>query len=100
MLALLAGGCDGDGAGEASPDEPLTTTLPRGDDPVELDAESCTTDIDNRYWPMVPGTRWAYREVDDGGETLEVVVTVTSATKDAAKRRHRPCGPRHRHPRR
>jgi hypothetical protein len=38
-----------------------------------------STRIDNRYWPMVPGTRWTYRE---GAERS--VVTVTRETKRIA----------------
>ena len=38
-----------------------------------------TTRIDNRYWPMVPGTRWIYRE---GGQ-LDAT-TVTRKTKRIA----------------
>ena len=35
-----------------------------------------STRIDNRYWPMSPGTRWLYREGDQ-----RVAVTVTNETK-------------------
>ena len=31
-----------------------------------------TTEIDNEYWPMEPGTQWTYREVDEEGQELEV----------------------------
>ena len=55
--------------------------LPQGDDPVDLDPADFTTDIDNPYWPMEPGTRWTYREVDEEGAELEVVVVVTGVTK-------------------
>ena len=43
-----------------------------------------TTTIDNAYWPMEPGTRWTYDEVDDEGRALTVVVTVTSLTRTMA----------------
>jgi hypothetical protein len=33
---------------------------------------------------MVPGTRWTYRELDEEGKRLDVVVTVSSATKKIA----------------
>ena len=55
--------------------------LPVGDDPVQLDPAEFTTDIDNPYWPMEPGTRWTYREVDATGDELKVTVVVTSATR-------------------
>jgi hypothetical protein len=38
-----------------------------------------STRIDNRYWPMVPGTRWVYREGDQ-----RVATTVTNETKRIA----------------
>jgi hypothetical protein len=44
---------------------------------VELDPADFTTEIDNPYWPMRPGSRWIYREGDQ-----RVVVTVTSRTRD------------------
>ena len=58
--------------------------LPRGSDPVTLDPAEFTTDIDNPYWPMKPGTRWTYLEIDEEGSELEVVVTVSSETKEIA----------------
>lgn len=58
--------------------------LPLGDDPVELDPADFTTTIDNPYWPMPPGTRWIYREIDGGGNEQRVVVTVTRTTKRIA----------------
>ncbi len=65
--------------GEATAD-----ALPRGAETVELDPERFTVEIDNRYWPMAPGTRWTFREVDEAGKELKVVVTVTTATKRIA----------------
>ena len=64
-VALAVGGC-----GSSSDDgaaQPGTQHLPRGSEPVDLDPASFTTEIDNRYWPMDPGTRWTYREVDENG---------------------------------
>ena len=58
--------------------------LPRGSEPVELDPASFSADIDNRYWPMKPGMRWTYSEVDEKGKEVVVVVTVTSETKKIA----------------
>ena len=54
--------------------------LPTGSEPAELDPADLTTEIDNAYWPMSPGSRWVYREVENG-ETQRVVVTVTDRTK-------------------
>ncbi|CAN5654665.1 hypothetical protein BH24ACT5_BH24ACT5_16200 [soil metagenome] len=58
--------------------------LPQGNDPVELDPTQFTVDIDNPYWPMTPGSQWTYREIDESGAELVVVVTVTTATKEIA----------------
>jgi hypothetical protein len=76
-LALAAcGGDDGDAS--------AATSLPHGSEPVELDPAEFTTDIDNPYWPMKPGSRWVYRETDTEGTVQRVVVTVTSRTKQIA----------------
>lgn len=58
--------------------------MPQGDDPVSLDPAQFTAEIDNRYWPMAPGTRWTYREIDEEGNELLVVVTVTTETREIA----------------
>jgi hypothetical protein len=58
--------------------------LPQGDDQVDLDPASFTVEIDNKYWPMEPGAQWTYREVDEEGNELKVVVTVTTETKEIA----------------
>ena len=63
---------------------PATTSLPRNDDPVALDPADFTTEIDNAYWPMEPGTRWTYRELDPDGTDSTVDVTVTDDTKTIA----------------
>ena len=55
--------------------------LPQGDEPVDLDPADFTTEIDNPYWPMKPGSRWVYRETDSEGTRQRVVVTVTPKTK-------------------
>ena len=72
-LALCAG-CGGDGG----------SALPQGSEQVELDPADFTTAIDNPYWPMTPGTRWTYRELDEEGKALDVRVTVSNATKQIA----------------
>ena len=63
---------------------PSPTSLPRSDDPVTLDPADFTTEIDNPYWPMEPGTRWSYVELDPEGGELTVEVTVTSETRTIA----------------
>ena len=51
---------------------------------TELDPADFTTEIDNPWWPMKPGSRWVYRETDTEGANQKVVVTVTSRTKTIA----------------
>jgi hypothetical protein len=68
----------------ATTQAPAESGLPQGSEPVELDPASFTADIDNRYWPMEPGTRWTYREIDEEGKELVVVVTVSTETKKLA----------------
>src|SRR4249919_1191071 len=63
---------------------PPAAKLPTGADPVTLDPANFSADITNPYWPMKPGTRWTYREVDEKGRTQEVVVVATTATKKLA----------------
>jgi hypothetical protein len=70
---LLLAGCGG-GA----------SSLPRGSEPVEFDPADFTTEIDNRWWPMKPGARWTYRELEGDGTMKTVVVTVSSETREIA----------------
>jgi hypothetical protein len=51
-------------------------SLPQGAETVKLDPADFTTEIDNPYWPMPPGSKWVYRE---GEQRVEV--TVTNETK-------------------
>ena len=61
-----------------------STTASARAERVDLNPADFTTRIDNRWWPMAPGSRWRYREsVEDGGEHA-VVVTVTDATRKIA----------------
>lgn len=81
-LVLLAACAGGDG--KATQGAATGRDLPRGSEPVELDPASFTVEIDNRYWPMEPGTRWTYREIDEEGAQLQVVVTVSAETRKIA----------------
>jgi hypothetical protein len=54
------------------------------DDETRPPVADLRPEIDNRYWPMRPGTRWTYRETDETGARLKVVVTATSVTKRIA----------------
>lgn len=59
--------------------------LPQGAEPATLDPAAFTTDIDNPYMPLRPGSRWVYREREgDGGSPRRVTVTVTSRTRTIA----------------
>jgi hypothetical protein len=60
------------------------STLPTGTEPVNLNPADFTADISHRYWPMKPGTRWTYRDVDEKGEVQDVVIVATTATKKLA----------------
>jgi hypothetical protein len=84
--SLGAGGCgdsEGDGA-QTSSGSQGGRDLPQGSEPVDLKPKNFTTKINHPYWPMVPGTRWTYRETEQGGAELQVVVTVTEETKKIA----------------
>jgi len=71
--------------GSSEPSRPAAAPdLPQGAEPVELDPATFTTRIDNQYWPMRPGSRWVYREVDGEGGEQRVVVTVTNRTRRIA----------------
>jgi hypothetical protein len=58
--------------------------LPQGSEAVTLDPADFTTHIDNRYWPLAPGSQWIYREDVGQGRTQRIVVAVGRATKKVA----------------
>jgi hypothetical protein len=79
LVIAVAVGCGSDGS--TSSDAPTESGgLPQGADHVSLDPAEFTTEIDNPWWPMTPGSRWVYDEVE-GGERLRVEVTVTDETR-------------------
>jgi len=57
--------------------------LPQGSEPVNLDPADFSLQIDNPYFPLVPGDRYVYRETEEG-EKLRVAVGVSSRTKRIA----------------
>jgi hypothetical protein len=75
LLAAVAVAAPGCGDDERA-------ALPQGSETVQLDPASFTSQIDNPFWPMAPGTRWVYRETDAEGNAQRVVVTVTDVTLD------------------
>ena len=91
LVMLFAAGCNADSSENAGSDQARggkgsgsPQDLPQGAEPVNLDPRAFTTRIDNPYWPMDPGTRWTYRETDQEGAALKVVVTVSDQTEKIA----------------
>lgn len=88
MLVLLPASCGGTSTPVApatgGTSTPTVFGLPQGNDPVELDPATFSTDIDNAVWPMAPGSRWTYRESDGDGNILDATVTVTTETRELA----------------
>ncbi len=80
---LALGACGDDGKG-GSTSKTAGSSLPQGSEKANLNPADFTTDIDNPYWPMKPGSRWVYREADTDGTTEKVVVEVTDKTKKIA----------------
>ena len=64
LAVAVAGGCGSSDSGAAKP-SPFSTR------------------IDNRYWPMAPGSRWISREREEG-HVFRVSVTVTRRTRVVA----------------
>ena len=60
---------------------PVPPALPVDGKPFPIDPSEFTTEIDNPYWPMKPGSRWVFRETDAEGTVSRVVVTVLDKTK-------------------
>jgi hypothetical protein len=58
--------------------------LPIGADHTNLDPADFSADVTNPFWPMKPGTRWTYRNVEDGQPPQDIEVVVTTATKKLA----------------
>jgi hypothetical protein len=50
---------------------------------ADVDPDDFTVDITNQWYPLKSGTRWNYREVEDG-KVQDVVVTSTSVTRRVA----------------
>ncbi len=67
-----------------APEVDVATPLPQGSKPVTLDPADFTTEIDNPYWPLTPGTRWTFREVAEDGQVTTIVIIATHETKQIA----------------
>ena len=72
LVASVVAGCGGDAG------------LPQGSESVDLDPAEFTTEIDNPYWPMTPGSHWVYREIAGDGAVQRVDVKITGKTKQIA----------------
>jgi hypothetical protein len=85
LVSLTAAACHGSGASSAMQGSggatAPTSSLPVDDKPFPIDPSEFTTEIDNPYWPMKPGSQWVFRETDAEGSVSRVVVTVLDKTK-------------------
>jgi hypothetical protein len=78
--ALLVAAC-GSGDEGSDPGSGPSTGLPQGSEPVSLDPDDFTTEIDNPNLPFAIGSRWVYAETEAGEPDQKVVVEVTGKTK-------------------
>jgi hypothetical protein len=83
VTSIGIGGCGGDST-QSRTASTEAGALPQGSEPVKLDPAEFTTNIDNPYWPMSPGSRWVFSEQTGGATPQKVVVTVTDRTKTIA----------------
>lgn len=80
VIALLT--VAGIGQAGVATAERCPVALPQGSEPVSLDPADFVEGIDNPYMPLLPGSRWFYRETDGEGGRQRVRVTVTSRTRE------------------
>jgi hypothetical protein len=83
IVAMAISACGSDSDAESAT-ETSNRGLPQGSEPSKLDPADFSTNIDNPYWPMKPGSRWVYSETDTKGTKERAVVTVTEKTKKIA----------------
>ena len=55
--------------------------LPQGSEPSNLDPADFSTNIDNPYWPMAPGSEWVFSETDTKGTKEKVAGPVMTDAK-------------------
>jgi hypothetical protein len=80
-VGLFVSGCGSDDEGNRAAESRAPYALPQHSEAFELDVDDFVSTIDNPYWPMKPGNRWVYRELDAEGSEQRIVVTVTNRTK-------------------
>ena len=83
-VLFLAAGCSSSDVGPSGGAETPVAPLPTASDPVTLDPADFTAAIDHPFWPMTPRTRWVYRETDEAGRHIRVVITATTETRELA----------------
>jgi hypothetical protein len=85
LTAGLFAGCDQQATQPSDPaSAPLATSsaIPSAestsggavDYAPRFDPDGFVRDVDNRFFPLVPGTRWVYRGVEDGEEETNVTI--------------------------
>ena len=88
MLAALTSGCGSSGGGSSSTASasapPASSLAPiQGAYRPEIDPANFVDTIDNRYFPLVPGTAFHYRGVQEDGKTPQTDdMIVTDRTKE------------------
>lgn len=78
LAPAIAAGSLACGAGRGGRPSPVTAT--RCPPPPAVDPATFVDRVDNRYFPLRPGTVWRYRGRDDGDPVLDVV-SVSNQTK-------------------
>ncbi|KAA1417830.1 hypothetical protein F0U44_16225 [Nocardioides humilatus] len=81
LVPALLAGCGSDDGGQSKDAPAAASDAPPSDLPSELDPVGTGPEVTNPWFPLEPGTRWTYREVDEDGEALTVVVTATNQTR-------------------
>ena len=86
LVVLLAASTAACGGGPKASGDPFggpaaSSPFPERPTASRLDPARFSSHIDHPYWPMRPGSRWTYREVDPRGGRRRVVVTIGDQTK-------------------
>ena len=97
LVSLTAAACGGSGSSSASQPTgggatttPETASLPVDAKPFPIDPSEFTTEIDNPYWPMKPGSQWIFRETDAEGTRVAVSSSPSSTRRRRSRTASRP----------